>query len=242
MIGCATRHWYYSGAVATSPGRGEDVAGQRIRFAVSGAHVGCRAGSNVDAAAVETTADAPAGARTAGVRSKLVLEPRGLLMAPSPFAGLPRSAPHSRPSAFRIPVLGGMDLHPGNAVVDRYLPPPPPWLHVRIHCAIADGNVYIDGTVTGNYGRPIPGAVIYQGVGDVVTGKVTSSRSGQLHGVEPRSGSQVRLPPGLRRFPMHCVAPNVNVGAPSHVMQGGQGAATVHQDAMGSAYSGHGAI
>lgn len=119
-------------------------------------------------------------------------------------------------------MLSGMDLYPGEAVVDRYTPPPPPWLHVRIHCAIANGNMYIDGTVTGNYGRPISGAVIYQGFGGVVTGAETSSHSGQIHGVEPLTGGHVGVPPGLSKRPMECVVPNVKVGASSRVRPKGK--------------------
>lgn len=153
---------------------------------------------------------------------------RLLLMAPSPSAGLPHSTTPPRRRAFRIPALSGMNLHPGDVVVDRYVPPPPPWLHVHVHCAIANGNMYVDGTVTGNYGRPIPGEIIYQGRGGDVLGSETSSRSGQIHGVEPLTGGHVILPPGLRKFPLHCVAPNVNVGTPSHVTPNVQGSGAVH--------------
>jgi predicted aspartyl protease len=145
--------------------------------------------------------------------------PSRTLITASPLASSPQTAPQR---AFRVPKLNGMDLHPGDAVVDRYIPPPPPWLHVKIHCAVVNGNVYIDGTVTGNYGHPIAGAVIYQGHGEVVTGKVTSGRSGQIHAVEPLTGGPVAAPPNLSKFPMSCVAPSVKVGSSSRVMQTGQ--------------------
>lgn len=140
--------------------------------------------------------------------------------SPSPgliaFSRPTRSMPHRHESPFQIPKLRGMDMYPGDTVVDRYAPPPPPWLHVDIHCAIVDGNMYVDGTVTGNYGRPIPGAVIYQGRGDDVIGNETSSLSGQLHGIDPLTGDYVATPPQLSKFPLHCVTPAVKVGTPSH--------------------------
>ena len=155
----------------------------------------------------------------------LVRGPSKPLITASPLASLSHPAPHHHRRPFQVPELKGMDLYPGDAVVDRYAPPPPPWLHVDIHCAIVNGNVYIDGTVTGNYGRPIPGAVIYQGHGDAVTGSVTSGQSGQIHGVEPLTGHVV-APRELSRFPMYCVAPGVKVGTPSHAAQ--------HEDRRGA--------
>ena len=159
----------------------------------------------------------PRGAPTS---TWLARKPSKALITVSPSVSLSHPAPHHHRRAFQVPELKGMDLYPGDAVMDRYARPPPPWLHVDIHCAIVNGNAYIDGTVAGNYGRPISGAVIYQGHGDAVTGSVTSSQSGQIHGVEPLTGHVV-APRGLSKFPMHCVAPGVKVGTPSHAAQHG---------------------
>lgn len=117
--------------------------------------------------------------------------------------------------AFRIPRLKGMNLYPGYVIVDRYALPPPPWLHFHIQCAIYRGNVYVEGSFTGNFGRPISGETAYIGRGRSALGSFTSSDSGHFSGVVALPASPIATPAGMVRSPMQCTVPRVKVGTPS---------------------------
>ncbi|HEX5354491.1 MAG TPA: aspartyl protease family protein [Rhodanobacteraceae bacterium] len=118
-------------------------------------------------------------------------------------------------SAFRTPLLQGMNMYPGRAIADRYVPPPPPWLHFHFHCAIYHGNVYIDGSVTGNFGRPVPDATVYIGHGSSAVMALTSSDSGHFDGVAALPAGPIATPANMTRTPIQCTLPRVKVGAPS---------------------------
>ncbi len=118
-------------------------------------------------------------------------------------------------SAFRTPLLQGMNMYPGRAIVGRYAPPPPPWLHFHFHCVIYHGNVYIDGSVTGNFGRPVPNATVYIGHGSSAVMALTSNDSGHFDGVAALPASPIAAPADMVRTPMQCTLPRVEVGTPS---------------------------
>lgn len=108
-----------------------------------------------------------------------------------------------------------MNLRVDRALLGRFVLPLPSWVHIHVYCVVYQGNAYLKGSVTGNFGRPVPGVVVTFGRGDTVLGALTSNESGKLDGPIASADGAVGAPPRTRRIPMQCVVPKVKVGSPS---------------------------
>lgn len=146
------------------------------------------------------------------------------LDGPNAFAPTPLMRSSIRASAaprlspmpvFRIPLRLGMNLGPARGLVEEYAPSPPPWVHLHIYCAIYHGVAYLRGSITGNFGRPLPGVTEYFGRGDSIVGSYTTNLSGRFNVPLALDQSSPVLP-NMTRTPVNCVTPNVHVGKASH--------------------------
>lgn len=125
------------------------------------------------------------------------------------------TAPQLSPMpVFRIPLHPGINLNPARGLVEEYAPPPAPWVHLHIYCAIYHGVAYLRGSITGNFGRPLPGVTEYFGHGDSIVGSYTTNLSGRFNAPLALEQSSPMLP-NMTRTPVHCVTPNVHVGQAS---------------------------
>lgn len=112
---------------------------------------------------------------------------------------------------FRMPLRPGMNLHPARGLVEEYAPPLPSWVHLHIYCAIYRGVAYLRGSITGNFGRPLPGVTEYFGRGDSIVGSYTTNLSGRFNVPLALERSSPMLP-DMTRTPVNCVTPSVHVG------------------------------
>lgn len=140
-----------------------------------------------------------------------------VLAGPLPLVGIAQTTAHGDIPAFRTPKLKGMNLYPARAITRRYVDPSPPWLHFHIHCAIDNGNMYVDGNVTNNSNQAVPGVVIYVVHHGTPIMRLTSDLSGDYHGAVALTASPIAAPPGTSWTPIYCAKPDVKVGTPSHV-------------------------
>lgn len=138
--------------------------------------------------------------------------------APEPLmrSSIRAGAASQSSGVIRMPLRLGMDLYPARGLVEAYAPPPPPWVHVHMSCAIYHGVAYLRGSITGNFGRPLPGITEYFGQGDSIIGSYTTNLSGRFS-VPLALGQSKPMLPNMTRTPVDCVRPSVHVGHESPV-------------------------
>lgn len=134
-----------------------------------------------------------------------------------PAVGTSQTMPYEDVPAFRIPQLRGMNMYPARAIINRHVVVRGvPWLHFHTHCAIANGNMYIDGSVTNNSNQAVPDVVVYFMHHGSTILQLTSDMAGGYHGAVPLSADAIAIvpSPGTEVTRFDCVAPNVRVGKP----------------------------